>query len=862
MEYFRLTIGLLLPWLGGYLWLAALKQWLNPGKPNNPLLIGYGLFFGYAGLQGVVLTGNALFDKVEFWPILAFVCLVTAAGAIVLSKTRAPSSPDTGFTVAEPDSSTTKALFWLFAAWASLHLLFVAIEILHRPVFPWDAWLNWMYRAKAWFYTGHIFVLDSPTDWLRGTGEALYNVAGNRYPTFAPVLALWAATSLGYWSETLTNIPVLFCGIALGLALYGQCREFGLAKWLSALCAYLLLSLPLVGAHLALAGQSDIWMAGFTGLGFVALLHGIIRHSRFQSLLGLGMVAMGIATKMEGMVWFIAALLVVALTKRLGLVLAGLALAAGIAALGWLTDVTYLELPFLGGIGYADGRFHIPLLGSHALQSFELWDDYQDNFFENGTWHLLWTLTLVAAISLWFTPGGALRKAALAFYAVLLAAQLVIFEGTASGQWAEDWTAINRLPLHFAPALTFLLAIVLHAFWGSRKDSPATKFALLAPLLGLLITLAGATIYLMAAYPATAGDPLVFPAQKMRIMAGGGRVAGDVGIIEHYENNIAILSTGPVQLQAKDLGILQLETADAYTNRFTFFWRNGADPEDLHSTEIPGGGKRWINLGDLPQWQGRITELGVIFYAHEDETAEFYRLTLSPYSLALQLRKLTHNWLETSRWSQKSVHWIPAGAGLSSIPLPALMGAWVLLTVVMVTLFSRRKTGAYLGALTCAFVAWTLLDLRWTFNGIAQANDTIGTYPLVTATHMNFGDDQYTWQLVEAVRPAITNNNSRTIIMAEQQTMRFEALRAKYLALPAPVFAHDGTAQSAPFQIANKLLVLRTRYAEPGYKHATAKDYAGIIDQQTGLLATPLWDKPEGILMSITPDNAPVQSAK
>ncbi|MEH6515079.1 MAG: hypothetical protein V7742_00245 [Halioglobus sp.] len=849
-----MTISLILPWLGGYLWLAVITQRLNPGKPNTPLLIGYGLFLGYGGLQGIVLASNALFNTVQFWPILGFVGLLVAAGGVVLAKTRIPAAPDTEVAAAHSDSNFAKALFWIFAAWAALHLLFVAIEILHRPVFPWDAWLSWMYRAKAWFYSGHIFVLDNPTDWLLSSGQALYNVAGNNYPTFSPVLALWAATALGHWSETLTNLPVLLCGIALGLALYGQCREYGIARWLSALSAYMLLSLPLLGAHLALAGPADIWMAGFTGLGFIALLHGIIRNDHFQVLLGLGMAAMGIATKMEGSVWFVAALLTLTATKHTGLVLGGLALAAAIAALGWLTGVTYLELPWIGGIGFTDGRLHIPLMGSHALQNFELWDDYQANFFESGTWHLLWTCIVLAAISLWFTPGGPLRRTTLVFYSVVLAAQLVIFGGTISGQWADDWTAINRLPLHFSPALIFSLAILVHAFLEHRKDRSPTSYSLYAPVLGLLIALAGATAYLVLAYPATTAKPHSFTAQQMRIMVGGGRVAGEVGIIEKYQNNIAVLSSGPVRLKAEKLGLLKLETAEANSGHAQFFWRNGSGQEDLHSTEIPGWGEDWVNLGDLPQWQGQITEIGLMFYAKDGKPAMFRGLTVSPYSLPLHLKKLAHNWVETSRWSQKSVNWIDAGSGTSSVPLPVLMSAWVLITLLLVAILTRRtKGGGYTSALLCTAVAWMILDLRWTANGVAQAADTMRTYPLVAATYLDFADDKYTRHLIEQARPYIEGINQRTVVMAENPEMRFQILRAKYHALPAATQAHEGPIQSAPIHIADYVLVLKQRYADASHKPATPEAYAETINKQNKLLATPLWNNEEGFLLQISP---------
>ena len=232
MDYLSLATGLLLPWLAGYLTLSALEKRCNAQHGHTLKQLGYGFFLGYAGLQGLVLTQSKLLGTVGFWPILGIMAVIAVAGAILFFKALNHSPrPDNGETrIAAP---LTTILFWLFLAWALLHLLFVTIEILHRPVFPWDAWFSWIYRAKAWFYQGQILAMDSPGDWLQGNGDALYNVAGNQYPTFSPVIALWAAIALGYWSETLINLPVLLCGLAMGLAMYGQCREFGLEKWLA-----------------------------------------------------------------------------------------------------------------------------------------------------------------------------------------------------------------------------------------------------------------------------------------------------------------------------------------------------------------------------------------------------------------------------------------------------------------------------------------------------------------------------------------------------------------------------------------------------------------------------------------------------
>ena len=853
MDYLRLMIAAALPWAAGYFCLAAIEKRLGAGSANPFRQVGYGLFVGYAGLQAIVLSYDSLAGAITFWPITIILAVLVVAASLFHGKSA--TGPATGPDRPLPQSLASSATNFFSAfliVWIILHLTLNSIEILHRPVFPWDASLNWMYRAKAWFYEGTITALDSPQQWLEGTGQALYNVPGNHYPTFTPIVALWSAVSLGQWSETLVALPLLFCGVALTAGMYGQCRDYGLPRWLSLIGTYLLISLPLAGAHLSLAGLADIWMAGFTGLGFVALLHGVMRSDHYQVLLGLFMIALGAANKLEGAIWFAAALLTFALEKRPQGTVASLSIVTGLALVGVLaTGVTHVDLPLVGGLGVIENRLHIPFIGSYAIQSFDLWDDYRDNFFAGGTWHLLWTLVLLTAASLLFLPSGQPRRTIAIFYGVILCAQMFIFQATESGNWAEDWTAINRLPLHFAPVLAFSVAIVAweHLRVGLAGARNGLRYGI--PALSLVITLILSLGYLLLSHPRTTGERETFTGSDTSIVIGAGRLAGDVGIIDSFKNNTAIVSSGPVSLDASRLQLLRLRTEGSRDGHVTFFWRNGTTPQDLHSTEITGPGIRWVDLGSLVAWSGHITELGLVFYADGDNPAEMHFLELAPSSLQLQLRKLAHDWSQTSLWSQQSSNWIPAGSSDSLLPLPILMACWVLFTVILVAALRWNGHRCYPAVLACALVAWILLDLRWTVTRLGQASNTMSEYPFASASFLEFGDDEITHKLVSNARTTIHHPEKRTVVMGESSNMGFQLQRAKYHALPARMYFHEGSLNNLPTHISDYVLVLRQVYAKPGQAPATAAGYAREISARFGLEARPVWDKPEGFLISI-----------
>ena len=339
----------------------------------------------------------------------------------------------------------------------------------------------------------------------------------------------------------------------------------------------------------------------------------------------------------------------------------------------------------------------------------------------------------------------------------------------------------------------------------------------------------------------------------MRLVVGGGHAEGDIGVVDTYQNNIAILSSGPVSLEAAGLGLARIETAPGAYQRATFFWRNGTTARDLHSVDVPGQGSRWLSLGDLPAWRGHITEVGLMFYAEGDQVVKFHGLDLLPDSLGAHLEKLLRDWLHTSQWSQKSVNWLPAGAESTTLPLPALMGAWVLvMALAAVVLAAARRPGALGTLLISAIAAWALLDLRWSANGLAQARATLRHFPLAQATDLGYGDDDVVRQLVVRARPTLDETGKRPVVMAEDPGMVFQMFRAKYHALPAPVYVHEGPVETLPAQRADSVLVIRKHYAEPGYRPATAADYARVIERRDATRVKPLWEQEDGFMLSLS----------
>jgi hypothetical protein len=482
MGLLTLYSGLLLPWLGGILWLAFADIKFNGSSQVNRFRqVGYGFFLGYAVLFIAIMVSNK-FSGTVYWPGLMFFLLVFSAGggfAAWQSRRPTPTQPPK----AAPQMNTLmKTLMVIMMVLMLIHLVFIAVEIFTQSVYPWDAWLAWVYRAKAWFLAGGMVEIVAAADWATATSANTYTIDAWLYPLFPSVIPYWAALSLGRWSETLVNLPVLFAGLAMGMALYGQCREHGLSKTNSLIACYLLYSIPLIGTHLALAGYADIWMAGFTGLGFIAVMRAAIKRDDtgkpgFQMVLGILMIGFGIWVKNEGAVWFLAALAMLILaTCRPRVPILMIATAILLALLAFTLGITHIEIPLIGNLGLVNDRLAIPFIGNFSLEAHAVQHVYWDNFINMGSWNLLWILVAASLLLGFKSPkllsGYSARRTALSFILVFLATQIFIFGFTDQGMWADTYTAVNRLPLHFIPALLFAVVVIAHA---SLKQDEGTN---------------------------------------------------------------------------------------------------------------------------------------------------------------------------------------------------------------------------------------------------------------------------------------------------------------------------------------------------------------------------------------------------
>lgn len=759
MNTLLFPLVLLLPWLAGAMVLRPARERLGLTPAG---WLGYGYFVG-----AVLLTASALLAAFLPWLATAtglILCLIVLTLITGFGVTWTAQFLPAATPLILP--SATRRERWLTALLLiliALHLGFSLFELYWRPVYPWDAWQTWLYTAKAWYYNGAPVDMLSPVQWFNFPEDGSYTVQGHHYPWLVPAQSWWLATVLGSWQENRVVWPALPAAIALGLALWGQTVAATRQRLAGPLVAFLLLSLPLLHTHVSLAGYADLWLAGFSGLGLIALVRGLLEKHRGQLVLGLAALVLGMLVKHDAIIWWTCGLLLVGLLR--------LRLTA--------TTLVLAGLLVLSAIAFGLWRLELQLHNDFARYGQLLW--FVDS------WHLLWYL-LPGALLLALLPGSPVRPAAKVLgllLAILLASQVFLFGATNAGNWVG--TASSRLLLQISPLLIFALAYIA----GASVDSQPVQrwgrsaLAVLAGSLCLLLLLGGWLLFSAGinSKPVPAAD---FKAQQLRVILGPMRHLHTRLEMPPATDGQAIISSGPVRLDAASFDLVEVDIDSADQSQQTLFWRTAANPAQPFVRDLVVGTGQ-VTLNDDSDWQGEIIELGMVLYPDSEKPLTLRGLRFeqaTPWNL---MRLAANDWISPRFWTQISINRTELGATSGLPTLPLLAGLWVLFTWVAL----RLLTGAappLRPLLAVALFAWLLLDARWLHNSIHQALATQAHYANTADREaLELGGDAAIQELARQARAALGQSPRRVLLVSDDEhpkRRQFPLRRLKYALLP------------------------------------------------------------------------------
>ena len=833
MAYLTLITGLMLPWIAGAAWMGAVEARFGAGGPGaRARNWGHGFFIGYAALGFVLLTQSALTGGVSWGaPMLVLAALAALGGWLCLransvdSPAGGPSVPigekrrQSSSAVLTPvPSAVGRLLLALFLAWAALHLLLALLDEFTIPVYPWDAWLLWLYRAKAWFFSGNIFELISAADWLRSTDPGAYTVDAVGYPLLPSIFPLWAALSYGAWSETLVALPTFLCGVALGLALFGQSRRAGSGPLIAMTVVYLLYATPLVGTHLSLAGYADLWMAGFAGLGFLALLQGRIEGARYPVLLGLVLVALGMMVKNEGVVWFVAWLVLwFMLSVRWWISLAMAALLAVLTGAALHFGVDPVHLPFGQTFSIVGDRVDLPFIAAFKLEAYSPWRIYSHGLFAMDTWNLLWTMLAVTAVFALARIRQSASRVVLVFFLVFCATQVFIFGFTQHGQFGESYTASNRLLMHFLPALLYsmavILASVLQRAFGAMPTVPRWR-RFTPPVLAAIIALGGVYVVVAGGVSDTNEDveAMVFAPAAFTPIVGEWNVEDNRLSLMALTDGFGAASVQGTRIDAGTHYLLHFEVTGEL-RRPVLFWRTRDNPQEVVQLDLWDNQSDYIDLRGREGWSGEVTELGILYRAMGDEQITVSGVSLGPETVATRLSGLIDGWFQPEPWTQRSVNFRTGGAAVQAVFLPTLLSGWFVLTVLIGAVLLRKDRGALVRiAALVLLLGWLLLDLRWTSGRLAQADDRVAALSSTMQEKLDAAEDGELAAFARRMREEYFDNAPGRILILNDGTMPdYYEFKLKYHLLPLASGQGRGRLRRAAPQHIDYILVMSTR---------------------------------------------------
>jgi hypothetical protein len=454
LDALLLIAGFALPWALGVALLAALPGVAGAREEPGALAwqVGCGWFVGAFALTLWMRALSMLgvpFGIVSIGAPLAV--LAAALGAVAWrSSDRLPGNAlrKIGRSLAGADLVGWRRAVWLvLLAWIALRFCLLLAEVWWRPLYPWDAWTQWATKARTWFELKRLVPFVDAADFFQSQTDVYFDAAPH-YPATVPLFQVWAATLIGRWDDARVNLPWWIIGVAFGLAIFGFLRQQRIAALPALLGAWLVLSLPILDVHVALAGYADLPMAAYFTLGAVALLRALETRSVRDAALALLLIGACTMVKNPGIIWVLTLIPGVILAKlpRNGLRIVALCFAV-VAAV-----VLVLARSAVSILGY---RLHFDF----DLPVGALFDAY----FTFGNWHLLWYGVLAAAAF----GGRHLLSRNLAPLTVVTAAGVSFllfgFAFTNAGQWVEDQSTVNRATLHLAPLLVLWMLLVFRA---------------------------------------------------------------------------------------------------------------------------------------------------------------------------------------------------------------------------------------------------------------------------------------------------------------------------------------------------------------------------------------------------------------
>lgn len=473
------AVALVLPLLLGGVWvywlLGRTERW------HPALVAGHGYLVGIFAITLLIRAWDLAGLELNFWGIAAVASALTACGFALL-RVRPVTARVKADKTAVPGWQLT--LTCILLALITWRYSTIFQELLLRPLYPWDAWMNWAPKAVIWFHYKELVPFVSGPDWLQATAESLNHKEGAggawRYPPSIPLIQLWGMLNAGTSDHTHIYLPWVYAPLAMGLVIFGHLRLLGASMLLSVMATYALLSVPLFNVHAALAGYADHWVAIAFSCSVIALSEWSRNRAPGYLVLAAVFAIFCTQLKVPGLIMAAIVLLCFMIcyiqltTRTLGFLLL-MSLAALLLLYLYSLDIT---IPGIGTVIINSSKITVPYIGDFDIEFHNVSGAFFSTMLVMINWNLLWYLLPVALLWAMLSVKPVARHSIeITALLVSLAFIFFVYYFTERYLWAEDFTQVNRALLYVQPLGFFLLAR-LAIFWinpSSATDGAAAS---------------------------------------------------------------------------------------------------------------------------------------------------------------------------------------------------------------------------------------------------------------------------------------------------------------------------------------------------------------------------------------------------
>jgi hypothetical protein len=466
--------SLLLPWLLGYFVVSLLIPQQIAGR--SAISIGCGYLAGLFATTLVLRLYDSLGLTLNFIPLA--ILLAGLIALLALAHGRA-SNPYRKVAVESPTPRWEYLVIVLLLILIGLRYWTILAEVSLRPLYPWDAFMNWAPKAVTWFHYKSLVPFVNESTWLANTGDpGLHTIRAHSYPETVPLVLLWHMLGVGTADHTFPYLSWPLLALTSGIAMYGFMRFFAFSRMAAILYCYAVLSIPYINLHVTLAGYADIWLTFAFTLAVLSLHSWQRSGDKGFAVLALLFSVACTQIKTPGIVLGgigIATLMVAALQIRISLlVIAGLFLTLTVVIL--ILFGVELNLPLLGEIKFSKELIRLPGLGAQRVEFHNSMPFFGESLFLQANWNIL-GYALTAALLLILVRYNQIENMDLLLANVVLASVFIFvtYSFTSHYDNAVNFTSLNRVLLYIMPVATLICFLAFRI--ASEHPVKAEKIA-------------------------------------------------------------------------------------------------------------------------------------------------------------------------------------------------------------------------------------------------------------------------------------------------------------------------------------------------------------------------------------------------